>query len=489
MKRTTNILALLIALASAWTVTLHAQTKFKDYANQSALSSNALFIISKDDAGGGTRHVSFGQLTNQIGASLVHPEYARSGNSNLFKLFFWGDSIVAGVDATLNKTPYVVATNMAPYFTLGHGTHTYASIPGLLAGSFPGDGSYQIGNGFRGSTNDFTRTGTHVFWDGRNQSWIEGWPAPINTNIVITNKIGMTAMLGHSNYIHLSILHADTESPSSTQYRNITNLNRVLSELYGERYYDWWPDLGGNATDGIPASNYVSGTHVHLTDLALSKIGTGIVHRLNAILDKSPVSPVALLKALGNVTLTNTVTNIFNTTNSVNITNLYHGNLSWSLPTYLASVVAVNGGNPNYGGSLSGGPGYGLLGMMDGAYAQSGNSAYSQHHIPKGAGWTNLAVSLLLSTDCPTSGAGGFFMVYFDAVMADTNNQTVTYPQISQAFNFNGVKSNNWATLNATLTYTNDTWPRKLTIHFRNQSGGALTNNVYILDGHLRGYQ
>lgn len=474
MKRTTNILALIIFLAAAWPVTLHAQTKFKDYANQSALSSNALFIISKDDAGGGTRHVSFGQLTNQLGGAFVHNQFAKSASSNLWDLFFWGDSIVAGSDAanTKNYAPLMVRSNLQPMFNLGHSTYTQNGYPGILAGSFPGWGNHEIAGAMLASSNDFTRGGFHVFWGGRNHSWIETFPGYSATNWVVTNNFRMINSLGHSNWIVMAVLVADNELPGSTSFQNITNLNRAQSEIFGDRFYDWWPDLGGDSVNGIPASNFIAGSHVHLTDAALARVATGIVAKVKYVLNKSAMSAPALLTAVQRMSATNP---------PPTSTNWWNGKLDYRSPAYLSSLTAIDGGNMNFGGTLSGAPAFGLFGFVNGAVAAINQTPYSIHDIPYGGGWTNLTIDRLISTDCDVSGAGGYFTTYVQSWLLNTNGLTTSFVNESAIHQVTALKSNSVYHVKLTCSFTNDYAPRQVRIYYANLSGGNLTNNVYVL--------
>lgn len=477
MKFTTFLFALLAFSASA-------QTKFKDYPNLGVMTSNTLFIVSRDDAGGGTRHASWGQMTNQLGATLLGPQYSRSGNSNSFDLFFYGDSITAGIDATRNKMPFVVASNLFPFFKLGHPlvTHTKDGVDytGVLAGSFPGEGNNVIADAMLDATNNYARGGTSVLWGGRNHSWIEAFPAFTATNLVVTNHIRMINSLGHSNWLVLSVLHSDTEAPSSVNFRNITNLNRAMSKIFTNHFYDWWPDIGGDSVSGIPASNYVAGTHVHLNDLALSKIGTGVVARISQVMNSTPVSAPAVLTALQRSSGTNAA--------PAAQTNFFRGYLSYSSPTYLSSMSAINGSAANFSGPLSGVPLFGLAGFLDGAKANSGSLNYSIHHVPGGNGWTNLTLDFLVSTDCDVSGPGGHFIGYAQALTSSTNTLNLVQASQSLITTVSGLKSNVWTAVRMSVNYTEDIAPRQVRIYWANLGGAALTNNVYIMEARAWGY-
>lgn len=74
MKQTIASLAALVLLLA---LPASAQ-KVKDFANRAVLESNDLFSVSIN-AGSGTRHVSFGQMSNELSSAILGQSgFARS---------------------------------------------------------------------------------------------------------------------------------------------------------------------------------------------------------------------------------------------------------------------------------------------------------------------------------------------------------------------------------------------------------------------------
>lgn len=130
MKRLFTILALALALPAFG-------QKVKDFPNRSTLASNDLFSVSAN-AGAGTYHVSFGQITNELGG-FFEPKTASGAVSNSQTTIKAGTFLVGAT----NYSDTVEATNHS-YLTLtGGGVTLQLGVPS--GSSFLRGGSYGTG--------------------------------------------------------------------------------------------------------------------------------------------------------------------------------------------------------------------------------------------------------------------------------------------------------------------------------------------------------
>ncbi len=144
----------------------------------------------------------------------------------------WGDSLTAGTGGNGSSYPGFLAQ--------------LASVP-VINNGFSGDTSTQIRARFMAAPNQWANL--TIIWSGRN-NFLD--PATVECDIA-----AMVFVLGHQNYLVLSVLNMNIEPIGTTNYVAITNLNHDLSVIYGTHYVDvrsWLDSTNALAYLGIAPS-------------------------------------------------------------------------------------------------------------------------------------------------------------------------------------------------------------------------------------------
>lgn len=201
----------------------------------------------------------------------------------------WGDSLTAG---TGGQTPWPTQFTTLTAFA-------------VYNGGVGGETSTQIKTRFDADT--ARRLNNVVFWVGRNDRSSGISPTTTKANIA-----AMVASLGHTRYLVLGILTADTETTGTASHTEITALNTDLAAIYGAQFFDIrgylissglaaagiTPTAGDNtdiAGNTVPRSLRVDG--IHLTTAAYALVAAQVNAKLDAAFftgDARLVNPAAL---------------------------------------------------------------------------------------------------------------------------------------------------------------------------------------------------
>jgi len=345
------------------------------------------------------------------GLDKVVAQRVESG-SNVFRLAWYGDSILAGIDAeTKNSLPVQVASLGWPYFANVQSITTNLGYGPVLSGLFPGGGSPIIADAMLDPTNAPYLGCTSIIMSGHNDGWSLAFPNPIITNQIAMNIARMVAALGHDNYLVLPVLKNLSWTNGTVEHRNVTNFNRYLSQVYSNNFLDYYPAMFAQAQDATDQAWTNRGSvparllygEIHPNDLGHSILATNVFGALHRILNRAPLSGPTLLDL------------------ATRPSQRWVSTLSWAPPAYVGNMTAIHGGAMNFGGTMSGPYGFGIGAFIDGVKANSGSVGYSYHRIPHGLGWTNMQVNLLVSTDSSADGPGANFRLYWEAWCFDTN--------------------------------------------------------------------
>jgi lysophospholipase L1-like esterase len=143
---------------------------------------------------------------------VTNPPYARASSvTNVPTIACWGDSL----------TEPNAGTDWPTILRIMSGFTTYN-------GGVSAETSAQIKTRLLADTAKLSWP--TIIWAGRNDI--------TNTTQVTTNIAAMVSGLGHSNYLVLGILNANTEYGANATYQAITNLNASLSGIYQSRFID-----------------------------------------------------------------------------------------------------------------------------------------------------------------------------------------------------------------------------------------------------------
>lgn len=229
-------------------------------------------------------------------------------DTNLFGISFYGDSILAGIDAATRNSPCIQTIQQGAHaLFLTQQTYTHDGYSGVLSGTWPGMSSIVITEAAKGATNADQYKYTAVVMIGHNDGWTGAWPAGNITNQIATNIAWYAQTF--SNYLVLPVLRDTDWTNSSIEYQNITNFNNYLSTVYGDHFVDYYPSYymaTNDATDSAQVTglksipwkyyNVPAAGYIHMTDTGYSIMASNIVEGLRRINRSTPVPASALIK-------------------------------------------------------------------------------------------------------------------------------------------------------------------------------------------------
>jgi len=201
-----------------------------------------------------------------VNAALT-PEGERL-DSSFTNIFGWGDSLTEGS----GQIPYATALNNITTF----------SITNRGVG---GENSTQIKDRFIAETSAYSKS--VIIWAGRNNFTD---PTTVKADIAT-----MISALGHTRYLVLSILNA--ESSGTSDYNTIIQLNNDLKTIYGSKYVDvrtylvslYNPsipqDVLDNSNDVPPSSLRID--NIHLNSDGNEKVAEYLNTKLGVLFNKN----------------------------------------------------------------------------------------------------------------------------------------------------------------------------------------------------------
>lgn len=244
--------------------------------------------------------------------------------TNMMGLAYYGDSILAGVDAATHNSAGVQLVDFYGGYVLYNAqtNTTHDGYVDVFTGLFPGLGSIPITEAALDSTNAHNLKYTTIIMMGHNDGWDGAWPNTVITNLAATNLAALVASLPHTNYLVLPILRDSDWTNGSVEYANTTNFNNYLQTVYGPHFVDYYPAFNVLTNDATDAAQVAAGTipwrffnvpeagYVHMTDAGYNVLASVIAQGLRRLWNETPAPAGTMLPgvinrvAVSNVTAT-----------------------------------------------------------------------------------------------------------------------------------------------------------------------------------------
>jgi lysophospholipase L1-like esterase len=188
---------------------------------------------------------------------IISPESYRF-NPSLAPIYGWGDSITDGFGTTNYPTQL---TTLFGYTVTNKGVG--------------GETSTQIKDRFLAEPANFSKS--VIIWAGRNNF--------TNPTTVKTDIATIISNLGHTRYLVVGIVNANTEPKNSTAWNQINALNADLKDLYGKKFVPIREYLISKYNpllpqDVIDYGNDVTPTSIRLDALHLNTLGNKYVSEI-----------------------------------------------------------------------------------------------------------------------------------------------------------------------------------------------------------------